>query len=587
MKRSIAVPVVLLMLAGCGGGGGSSPSVHAALPAAGGPTQTGTLGLTFSTLPATSASKRTPKFVSPNAATATVAVNSVVAGNFDVSATSALCQTVSSVRTCSIPVIADGGQQSISVALFGPGTPAAMLGSGSNSVNVVVGTPFTLAVGINPVVANFATFNFTPSPSFQYMTATNITGNIVFEDPSGAVITGSGNVPNFLVPVTLTSSDPHLAFIPPSLTTPGQTFTLQYDGSAAVASTVTVTIRSGTTVIATGPVILPGLNVTRINLGPIGTINPAQITSGSDGNVWVAEQTTNDIARVTPAGLVSNFPTGFPGGDIPIGVTSGADGLIYYADSTAGSCRIGRLDPSTGFQVGGFAFTGSAPCSIYQLGNDGTAGNIWFVDVAKNEVGFIAEASWPSPGAYCGVLPTAFSFSTHNAITLGSDGAMYFTESGNGHKIGRVAGTSACALSQGTEIVPSLAGNHDLGGLALGTDGNLWFTEVSHDLYGKVTSPTTTVEFQSILNPGNFANPVWLASGSDGQIWIPQGGGAVSFKPATPLMANTQFFTDVAQTDNQSVINGPDGNIWFSGLGSVGGGGFNATQDQVAKFTPR
>ena len=495
------------------------------------------------------------------------------------------------MRTCAIPLNVAIGLDSISVSLMAnvSGTPT-LLGQGSNSVTVVAGTPFAVTVGINPVVAgtNSISFSTGATLALSYGTPATVTATVVFADPANTPITGSGNVPNFLTPVTITSSDPHVTFNPASLTTPGQTFQIIYDGSQAVASTVTVTVASGARTLATATTQIPGLIITRYNLGAQFTINPEQMTVGSDGNIWVALQVTNQIARIVPSlapgapGAVTLFPTGIAGG-APIGIaSSSADGLIYYGDNN--SCSMGRMNTS-GVVQGPIATVAGGGCSLRQMGTDGS-GDVWFVDSSHNDVGYMVPAAWPAAGGTCGALPTAFSFSISQSWVFGPDGAMWFTEGGNGHKIGRYASTVACGLQQLTEYTPPSATNHDLGGMVKGADNNLWFTEFNQNLYSRITTAGTVTEYPGIINAALFANLVVITSGSDGQLWIPQGGGAVSFAPATPLQLKTQFFTDNGQTDNHSAIKGPDGDIWISGYGG-NSAGFTPTMDEVAKFAPR
>lgn len=363
----------LLFIAGCGGGGHAGST---SVPSTAG-TQSGTLGLTFGTQTGTSSTARKPQFVSPNAATAKVAVNGGTASSFDVSATSALCQTVSSVRTCAIPLTVPTGQDSIAVTLLS--ASAVMLGQGSNSVTVVAGTTFSLTVGINAVVASVNTFNFSPSPSFQFGTASSITGTVTFADPSGAAITGSGNVPNYLQPITITSNDPHVTITPSSVTTPGQSFTAHYDGSALVASQVMITATSGSTVVASGPVILPGLIVTRYNLGALGsgfTAGPEQIVVGPDGNIWWTERITNMIGRINPsigASSIVHFPSGFASG-FAAGITVGPDGNMWYSNDGQLIARMTTSGTVPG--TGPAQITVGAPGSAVGRLNTDSQGNV-------------------------------------------------------------------------------------------------------------------------------------------------------------------------------------------------------------------
>jgi hypothetical protein len=485
-----------------------------------------------------------------------VTINSGTAQTFNVGATSSLCTTTNNVRTCSIPLTAPIGQDSMSVSLMGTvNSNSVLLGQGSNSLTVVAGTNFSLTVGINPMVASVNTTGSNPDVAccYTFGQSNSQSSSITFADASGANITGSGNVPNFIAPITLTSSDPSFTTTPTSLTTPGQTFLVNYNGSPNVAQTVTITASVGALTLATETFQMPGLFITRYNLGAIDAINPEQIAEDQSGNVWVAETAMNLMARITPAGAVSTYATGFPGGHGPWGVA---------------------------------------------VGQDGAAGNIWFIDNSNNEVGYIPTASWPSPGSECGVLPTPFSFTFHQQITQGPDLAMWFTEGGQGKKIGRYANAASCNPGGLTEYHPPSATNTgDLGGLMVGSDGNLWFTEFTADQYAKITTSGVITEYPGLINPAAFANPLRLAPASNnGDLYLVQGGGAINWDPGDPGTAFQQAFIDSngmqGQTDMHSAIYvpglpGTPGAIWFSGYGSTGCCGFINTQDEVAKIVPR
>lgn len=603
MNQRALLVLASLILASCGGGGHAATAVPAA--SSGGPTQNGSLSLTFATpattsatttapATATSAAERKPKFVSPNATSALVSINSGTDQTFNVGPTSSLCTTANNVRTCSIPLTAPIGNDAIAVSLMGTvNSNAVLLGQGSNSLTVVDGTNFNLTVGINPVVASVNTTGSNPDVAccFTFGQANSQFSTITFADASGANITGSGNVPNFLAPITLTSSDPTFTTSPTTLTTPGQGFLVNYSGSTNVAQTVTITASVGALTLATETFQLPGLFITRYNLGAIDAINPEQIAEDQSGNVWVAENVTNMIAQITPAGTITTFPTGIAGGH-PVGIAVGQDGNIYYDDVS--SCTLGRMT-ATG-ALDGTASAAAGGCQDWQMTTD-AAGNIWFVDSGNNTIGYIGEAGWPTTATECtGALP-ALAFSIHQQITQGPDGAMWFTEGGNGHKIGRYASTAACNSGTVTQYQPPSATNsNDLGGLVVGADNNLWFTEFTADQYAKITTAGVITEYSGLINPAAFANPIWLApASSNGDLYLVQGGGAINWNPSTPATAFQQPFVDSngqeGQTDMHSAIYVPaaagPGAIWFSGYGSTGCCGFINTQDEVAKFVPR
>jgi streptogramin lyase len=606
VRRLIALPVLVSILAGCGGGGGSTPSPKPAATSA--QMQSGTLGLTFGTQTGTSSSARKPLFVSSNATKANVSINNGAATTFDVSAASPICQTTSNVRTCALPVTAPVGLVSIAVSLMGTvAGNLVMLGQGSSSVTVVSGTNFSLTVGVNPAVAGTTSIAFSTGAtvSLTYGTAATVTATVVFADPANTPITGSGNVPNFLVPITLTSSDPHVTLSPTSLTTPGQTFTITYDGSQAVASSVTLSVKAGAAQLASAINQLPGLTVTRINLAPVGvtTVSPEQIVVGPDNNIWFTARTTNDVCRVTPGpNTVQCFPTGF-GVGTATGIAAGGDGKIWYSN---GAQLIARMNtdgtaPATGPTAGTPLSAGAPGSQVGRLATD-SQGNVWYLNggIGFSQVAYVDKTTF-SPFTF-GSTPNANSVQAFGGLTLGGDNAMWFTEAKFAPatmKIGRI--TTPANGAAGTYSETTIAGS---GALNFPTDitkdasGDVWFSEFDNSpgqlnqFYANFLPGPGAVainEFPNVINPAAFGNLVTIFNGPDNNIWLAEGGGAVKIVPAAPNAALTQFFTDNAQNTVVDCISGPtpDGKIWCTALGSGPNPPFNPTNDSILTWTPR
>ena len=114
---------------------------------------------------------------------------------------------------------------------------------------------------------------------------------------------------------------------------------------------------------------------------PTANSNPANITSGPDGNLWFTESTGNKIGRITPDGVITEFsiPTANTG---PEAITTGPDGNLWFAEFN--SNRIGEISP-TGGAINEFTIptSNSQPVGI-TLGPDG---NLWFAENAGNKIG--------------------------------------------------------------------------------------------------------------------------------------------------------------------------------------------------------
>ncbi len=164
---------------------------------------------------------------------------------------------------------------------------------------------------------------------------------------------------------------------------------------------------------------------------PITTSNslPLGITAGHDGNLWFTEYDTNQIGRITTAGLVTEFPLptscGSTSGCEPFGITAGPDGNLWFTEFQAS--QIGRITPSGSITEYPLPTSNSLPADI----TAGSDGNLWFTEDATNQIGRIT----PSGSITEYPLPTANS--GPYGITAGPDGNLWFTE-GNGNNIGRV-----------------------------------------------------------------------------------------------------------------------------------------------------
>ncbi|HEY2798766.1 MAG TPA: S-layer homology domain-containing protein [Thermoanaerobaculia bacterium] len=262
---------------------------------------------------------------------------------------------------------------------------------------------------------------------------------------------------------------------------------------------------------------------------------PQDLTAGPDGNLWFTE-ITQKIGRVTPAGVVTEFPVA--GG--PLGITEGPDGALWFAENTA--AKIGRMT------VDGATYTefplaaGHYPTSI-EAGPDGA---LWFTETNANKIGRITTA---------GVV-TEFSIPTANsgphAIAAGPDGNLWFTENGK-NKIGRL--TTAGVF---TEFPIPTAGSFPEG-ITAGPDGNLWFAENVGAKIGRVTTAGVITEF-----PLPEAGRVFhIAGGPDGNVWFTEFDNNRISK-IEPDGTITRYLIPTSGCGAYGIGLGADGKLWFT-----------------------
>jgi streptogramin lyase len=150
----------------------------------------------------------------------------------------------------------------------------------------------------------------------------------------------------------------------------------------------------------------------------------SHITAGPDGNLWVALG-SGGIARITPAGALTEYPTsteGFKAGADVCSVAAGPDGNVWFGD--CGTTKaVGRITPAgavTEFEVVGDAT--NQPTSIAA----GSDGRLWFpANNAVNErLGAITTAGVVSYYK----TPTSPEATTLGSLTAGPDGNVWATE---------------------------------------------------------------------------------------------------------------------------------------------------------------
>jgi virginiamycin B lyase len=195
---------------------------------------------------------------------------------------------------------------------------------------------------------------------------------------------------------------------------------------------------------------------------PTARAHPIGITRGSDGNLWFTESTsitnadpTGNIGRITPEGVVTEFPVDTQ----PQEIATGPDGNIWYVAwyHTA----VARLTPD-GKTMEFPLPQGSFPHGLVA----GPDGNIW-----------VAEALGVGRLSLDGVhtafdLPAGGGANEFGQITPGPDGALWFATESAG--IGR-------ATIDGTVSVVPLPGFSPVTGIAVASDGSVWLTDGWND----------------------------------------------------------------------------------------------------------
>ena len=266
---------------------------------------------------------------------------------------------------------------------------------------------------------------------------------------------------------------------------------------------------------------------------------PEYITNGPDGNLWFTEFYARKVARITPSGVVTEFP--LHGTDDDEAIVTGPDHNLWFTQP--GANQIGRMTTSgvlTDFPIQG---QDPSPRGI-SVGPDG---NLWFTEYYDDHIGRITIS---------GVI-TRFAVPTNSSpweIMTGPDGNLWVTESTTG-KIDRFNPRTLRFLPP---IV--LNQNDNPWALTIGPDHHVWFTGRASGKLGVVTNGKVT-EFKI---PTQGAYPDDMTFGSDGTLWFTESltHAIGRFTPATgKFLSRIDLATQDVPT---SIVTGPDGNIWFT-----------------------
>lgn len=256
-----------------------------------------------------------------------------------------------------------------------------------------------------------------------------------------------------------------------------------------------------------------------------------QITPGPDGYMWVTlESATNDVARITPAGAVTQYD--FPGVTNPIGITAGPDGRMWVTQAggvasfdpanpvnatahlvaaigqpqaivtgpdgnlwTASDDKVIRIPPASPATATSIAGTGLVSARWITSGSDG---NLWVADFGGEAVVRVTTAGvgtkFPAGGSTQGVA-------------AGPNGQVAFTQQGTApYTIGRITTTVE------TTPVPG----SDPFGITFGPDGAYWAAQFATNSLARVT---TTGTLSTLALPAN-SGPRRLAAGPGNTLWV-------------------------------------------------------------------
>jgi streptogramin lyase len=314
---------------------------------------------------------------------------------------------------------------------------------------------------------------------------------------------------------------------------------------------------------------------------PLGTINefraglepnsdPGELLLASDGNLWFTDDAVPAIGRITPSGEITEFTGPLTSESRPQGLVAGPGGYLWFADNDS----IGRI--SIDGTITEFPL---APKSNPEHLVLGPGGNIWFTDLYPTAIGRITANGETT------YYTTGLEFSSElNEMALGREGDLWFTNDNEQEPgVGRVTPSGEI-----TEFKTGLEVESAPHGLVLGPEGNLWFSDNGKGKAVARITPSGEVSlFTGNLGEecGRGCGPYRIINGPEGDLWFTVGiGGSRSLiGRITPAGITTEFTPELGFGDEPSwLVAAPDGNLWFANSTD----GINSTSWSIARMTP-
>ncbi len=284
--------------------------------------------------------------------------------------------------------------------------------------------------------------------------------------------------------------------------------------------------------------------------------SPTSIVAGPDGNLWFT--TDKGVGRITPAGVITEYPLGAGAGTIVVG----PDGELWFV---AGPNLLGRFTPAgisaTGGQVTRVPVLADSPGGI----TAGPDGELWFTDFAN---GKIEQLTLPAETAINLPQPGRGPFSITNTELDGKllDGNLWFTERWD-NQVGRIGpdGSFTEFPLLGPDTNPPSPGTQPLQ-IITGPDRNMWYVKYE-GLVGRITTGLDGVNPPGIISefPVPGANLVGIA-GAAHNLWVTDQSNENIYQMDVSgnLVGTFNVHAPHGGPGPWGITAGADGNLWFT-----------------------
>jgi streptogramin lyase len=287
-----------------------------------------------------------------------------------------------------------------------------------------------------------------------------------------------------------------------------------------------------------------------------GYYGPSAIVSAG-GSLWVADIIDQDfgenvIVQIATSGEMTNAY--YYSGPTSEGasfqdIAYGPDGALWITDIYDGQVvRMTLQGAYTNYPLKDF----NSPYRIVS----GPQKSLWFT--ADGEAGSVI-------GRLTTTGKTTFYPTQIDAlgIAVGSDGALWFTGPKT-NAIGRMTTNGKV-----TEYTKGISSGAEPYSIAAGPDGALWFTELTGGRIGRITTSGSVTEYSQGITAGE--EPTGIAAGPDNAMWFTESEQSGSYQINSSKIGRITLGGKIheyskgisPQADPTAITSGPDSNMWF------------------------
>jgi streptogramin lyase len=199
------------------------------------------------------------------------------------------------------------------------------------------------------------------------------------------------------------------------------------------------------------------------------------IAPGPGGTMWFTDVQTPAIGRISSNGKIAEFTAGLRSKEEPYSIVAGPDGNMWFSDESG---AIGRITPDGSITEFGARFGRYVPLGIAVRGD----GTMWSMAVGPHA----SELVQVTVDGTIALTPIPAAYGPDGSLTAGDDGSLWFlaVDKQNDAMIlrrtmgGKLDAYRTGLRGAGEPCCSNLAPKR----LAIGPDGNLWFTTYYFEL---------------------------------------------------------------------------------------------------------